>query len=115
MIDALIAGRLYGAPKQGTGKTGNTYTTAKLKAAAGHGETLLCSGICFDDKAQAALLALDDGDSIAVSGALTPKGWSDDAVATRPGQAVVSQDVLPPSLVTRNRADAGAGERDGRA
>lgn len=54
MIDALIAGRLYGAPKQGTGKTGNAYTTAKVKAAAGKGETLLCSVICFDDKAQAA-------------------------------------------------------------
>src|SRR3546814_17873262 len=89
MIDALIAGRLYGAPKQGTGKTGNTYTTAKLKAAAGNGETLLCSVICFDDKAQAALLALDDDDSLAVSGAQTPKGWTDKAGATRTAQDLV--------------------------
>src|SRR3546814_6451606 len=96
MIDALIAGRLYGAPKQGTGKTGNTYTTAKLKAAAGNGETLLCSVICFDDKAQAAMLALDDGDSIAVSGALTPTVWTDTASDTRPALAVVGHAVLQP-------------------
>ncbi|AFK62867.1 hypothetical protein TKWG_13925 [Advenella kashmirensis WT001] len=39
MIDGLIAGRLYGSAKQGTGKTGDTYTTAKVKATAGNGET----------------------------------------------------------------------------
>ncbi|CAM5539810.1 single-stranded DNA-binding protein [Eoetvoesiella caeni] len=109
MIDALIAGKLYGAPKQGTGKTGNTYTTAKVKAAAGNGETLLCSVICFDEKAQAALLALDDGDSIAVSGALTPKVWTDKAGDTRPALDLVCHAVLTPYHVKRKR-QAASGE-----
>ena len=33
MIDALILGRLYGKPQQRTGKTGQPYVTAKLRAA----------------------------------------------------------------------------------
>ncbi len=105
MIDALISGRLYGAPKQGTGKTGETYTTAKLKAVAGNGDTLLCSVIAFDEKAQAALLALDDGDSIAVSGALTPKVWTDKAGDTRPALDMVCHAVLTPYDVKRKRQE----------
>jgi len=104
MIDALIGGKLYGSPKQGTGKTGNTYTTAKVKAAASSGETLLCSVIAFDDKAQAALLALDDGDSVAVSGALTPKVYTDKAGDTRPALDMVAHAVLTAYHVKRKRA-----------
>lgn len=107
MIDALIAGRLYGSPKQGTGKTGNTYTTAKIKAAAGNGEMLLCSVICFDEKAQAGLLGLDDGDSVAVSGALTPKVWTDKTGDTRPALDVVCHAVLTPYHVKRKRQAVG--------
>jgi single-stranded DNA-binding protein len=103
MIDALIAGRLYGSAKQGTGKTGNTYTTAKVKAAGGNGETLLCSVIAFDDKAQAALLALDDGDSVAVSGSLTPKVYTDKAGDTRPALDVVCHAVLTAYHVKHKR------------
>lgn len=104
MIDALIGGKLYGSPKQGTGKTGNTYTTAKVKAAAGNGETLLCSVIAFDDKAQAALLALDDGDSVAVTGALTPKVFTDKAGEARPTLDFVCHAVLTAYHVKHKRA-----------
>jgi len=104
MIDALIAGRLYGTAKQGTGKTGNTYTTAKVKAAAGNGETLLCGVIAFDDKAQAALLALDDGDSVALSGSLTPKVFQAKDGEYRPGLDLVAHAVLTAYHVKRKRA-----------
>lgn len=94
MIDALVGGRLYGVAKQGTGKTGNTYTTAKVKVVSGNGETLLCSVIAFDDKVQAALLALDDGDSVALSGSLTPKVYEDKNGATRPSLDLVAHAIL---------------------
>lgn len=111
MIDALISGRMYGSAKQGTGKTGNTYTTAKVKAAAaGNSETLLCSIIAFDDKAQAALLALDDGDSVAVSGALTPKVWTDKAGDTRPTLDLVCHAVLTAYHVKRKRQLVGGND-----
>lgn len=103
MIDALIAGRLYGVAKQGTGKTGNTYTTAKVKVASGSGETLLYSVIVFDEKAQAALLALDDGDSAAVSGSLTPKVYEDKNGATRPSLDLVTHAVLTAYRVKSKR------------
>ena len=107
MIDALITGRLYGAPKQGAGKTGDAYTTFKVKAVPGNGETILCNVICFDEKAQNALLALDDGDSIAISGTLTPKVYTDKAGDTRPVLDVVCHAVLTPYHVKRKRQAAG--------
>ena len=111
MIDALISGRLYGVAKQGTGKNGNTYTTAKVKVATAGGETLLCSAIAFDEKAQAALLALDDGDSVAVSGSLTPKVYEDKNGATRPSLDLVAHAVLTAYHVKKKRqAMTGGGD-----
>jgi hypothetical protein len=94
MIDALISGRLYGAPKEGEGKSGNVYTTAKVKVSAGNGETYLCNVIGFDDHVQAALLALDDGDSVALSGSLTPKVYTEKNGDTRPALDLVCHKVL---------------------
>ncbi|RTZ47846.1 single-stranded DNA-binding protein [Candidimonas sp. SYP-B2681] len=103
MIDALTAGRLYGAAKQGTGKTGETYTTAKVKVAAGNGDTLLCNVIAFDEKVQEQLLALDDGDSVAMSGSLTPKVYQDKTGDTRPTIDLVCHAVMTPYHVQRKR------------
>jgi single-stranded DNA-binding protein len=77
MIDALIAGKLYGQPQQKTGKQGKPFTIAKVRAAAGDGEALFVNVISFDADTVAALLALGDGDSVALAGALTPKVWTD--------------------------------------
>lgn len=109
MIDALTAGRLYGAPRQGTGKTGDTYTTAKVKVMAGNGDTLLCNVIAFDEKAQAALLALDDGDSVAMSGSLTPKVYHDKAGDCRPALDLICHVVLTPYHVQRKHQAVGDG------
>ncbi len=103
MIDALTAGRLYGAAKQGTGKTGDTYTTAKVKVAAGNGDILLCNVIAFDEKVQATLLALEDGDSVAMSGSLTPKVYQDKAGDVRPTLDLVCHAVLTSYHVQRKR------------
>lgn len=107
MIDALTAGRLYGAPKQGTGKNGDSYTTAKVKVMAGSGDTLLCNVIAFDEKVQAALLALDDGDSVAMSGSLTPKVYQDKAGDVRPALDLVCHAVLTPYDVQRKHQAIG--------
>jgi len=106
MIDGLIGGRLYGDPKQGTGKTGNTYTTAKVKVAAVNGEMLLCGVIAFDDRAQSALLALADGDSVALSGSLTPKVYQAKDGEYRPGLDMIAHGVLTAYHVKRKRQAA---------
>lgn len=112
MIDALIQGRLYGSPKQGTGKNGNTYTTAKVKVAVAQGETLLCGVIAFDDTAQAALLALGDGDSVALSGTLTPKVFQAKDREYRPGLDMVAHGVLTAYHVRHKRQAMTGGNDD---
>ena len=72
MIDALIAGKLYGTVSQRTTKTGNPFATAKVRVTTVTGEGLFVNVIAFADAAVGALLALSDGDSVAISGELTP-------------------------------------------
>ena len=49
MIDALIAGKLFGQPTERTSKTGKPYAVAKVRAAAGDGESLFVNVIAFDE------------------------------------------------------------------
>ncbi|TAL89598.1 MAG: single-stranded DNA-binding protein [Candidimonas sp.] len=111
MIDALISGRLYGQAKQGIGKTDNPYTTAKVKVTAGNGDLLLCSVIAFDEKAQATLLALEDGDSVALSGSLMPKVYQAKDGEHRPGLDLVAHVVTTAYHVKHKRQ--AAGDNDG--
>ena len=104
MIDALIAGRVYGQPTARTGKNGKSFAVAKVRAAAGDGESLFVSVICFDEAPCNALLALSDGDSVALSGTLTPKVWTDKEGNTRPALDLVAHQVLTSYHVTRKRA-----------
>jgi hypothetical protein len=67
MIDGLIAGKLHGKPQPRRSASGNDFVTAKLRAAGGDGETLFVNMIVFDNTVRTALLALDDGDSVALS------------------------------------------------
>jgi hypothetical protein len=68
MIDALIAGRLRGAVAVRQSTNGNTFATWRIAAAGKDGESLLCSCITFSQKAIAAMQALSEGDSVALSG-----------------------------------------------
>ena len=104
MIDALIAGRVYGQPTARTGKNGKSFAVAKVRAAAGDGESLFLSVIAFDEAPCKALLALSDGDSVALSGTLTPKVWTDREGNTRPALDLVAHQVLTSYNVTKKRA-----------
>jgi hypothetical protein len=73
MIDALIAGKVFGQPKTMTSKAGKPFASAQVRAAADEGEALFVNVIAFDPATVAALLALGDGDSVAFAGSLTPK------------------------------------------
>lgn len=103
MIDGLIAGKLYGQPQQRTGKSGKPFAVAKVRCAAGDGESLFVNVIAFDAGTCSALLALADGDSVAMAGALTPKVWTDKQGTARPTLDIVAAQVLTPYHVTRKR------------
>ncbi|MGE8320833.1 MAG: single-stranded DNA-binding protein [Comamonas sp.] len=103
MIDGLVMGRIHGQPAERTSKTGKPYALAKVRAASGDGESLFVNVIAFDDAPVAALLGLGDGDSVALSGSLTPKVWVDREGQHRPSLDMVVHQVLTAYHVTRKR------------
>ncbi len=110
MIDGLIAGKLYGQPAERMGKSGKPFAVAKVRCAAGDGESLFINVICFDAAPCTALLALNEGDSIALAGTLTPKVWTDKQGIARPSMDMVAHAVLTAYHVTKKRR-AAQGER----
>lgn len=104
MIDGLIGGRLYGAAQERTGQGGRAFVTAKVRVAAGD-ETLFVNVIAFADDVRAALLALDDGDSVALSGSLTPKVWTDKHGEARPALDMVAHQLLTAYHIRRKRQE----------
>ena len=94
MIEGLIAGRIVGQPLERTGKTDKPYALAKVKAATGEGEMLIVNVIAFDDAPVHALLGLRDGDSVSLSGSLTPKVWMDRDGVSRPSLDLIAHRVL---------------------
>ncbi|MBB5467250.1 single-stranded DNA-binding protein [Paraburkholderia sp. CI2] len=106
MIDGLIAGKLYGTAQTRTGQSGKAFVTAKVRAAVGDGETLFVNVITFSDTAAAALLALEDGDAVALAGTLSPKVWTDKHGEARPALDMVAHAVLTAYHVRRKRRAA---------
>jgi len=114
MIDALISGKIYGQPVQRTGTaSGKPFTTAKVRTATGDGESLFVNVICFDSTTCHALLALADGDSVAMAGTLTPKVWQDKTGIAKPSLDLVCQHLLTPYHVQRKRKAVAASPDDG--
>ena len=100
MIDGLVAGKIFGQPKEGQGKNG-TYVTARLRVPT-DGEALFVSVIAFSKTVGAQLLALSEGDSVVVSGSLTPKVWLSNE-GPRPALDMVAHGVMTAYQVSRKR------------
>ncbi|MCB1979664.1 MAG: single-stranded DNA-binding protein [Burkholderiaceae bacterium] len=94
MIDGLVAGRLHGAPGERIDKAGNAFVVAKVLAAACDGENLFVNVIAFSKQTCTALLALREGDSLALTGSLTPRVWTDKQGNARPSLDMVANAVL---------------------
>jgi single-stranded DNA-binding protein len=94
MIDGLISGKLHSAPEERVGKNGAPFVVAKVLAANSDGESIIINVIAFDEATCTALLDLDEGDSLALAGSLTPKVWTDKQGAARPSLDMVAHQVL---------------------
>lgn len=103
MIEALVSGKLHGQATRKTARSGNPFTTAKVRVPAGD-EAIFCNVIAFDDSAQAALLALGDGDAVALAGTLKPGVWVDRQGQARPTLDMVAAQVLTVYHLKRRRA-----------
>ena len=103
MIDGLIGGKLHGKPAQRVGQSGKAFVTAKVRTPTANGETLFVNVSAFSESVGASLLALDDGDSVSISGALTPKAWTDRSGEAKPSLDMVAHALLTTYHVTRKR------------
>jgi len=107
MIEGLVTGTLIGHAEERQGKHDSAFVLVKVKTQSSEGESLIVNVIAFAAAARAALLALDEGDTVAVSGALTPKVWTDKQGNTRPALDLVASQVLSVYHVDRKRAVTG--------
>lgn len=105
MIDALIAGRLYGIAEQRTGHAGSSYVTCKVKAMTDDGDSIMCNVIAFNETIRQTLLLLEDGASVSLSGALTPKVWTDKQGNARPALDLVAHSLLATGTVESTKQD----------
>ena len=103
MIDALIAGRLYGKPQSRTSKNGNAFATAKVRTPMANGESAFVNVIAFSDLAKTALLALSEGDSVAMAGELKVSTYTDKDGAAKPSLDLIAHAVLTEYHVARKR------------
>ena len=106
MIDGLIGGKLHGKPAQRKSNKGKVFVVAKVRAAVGDGENLFVNVITFSDSVGKVLLALDDGDSVSLSGALTPKVWTPPNGEPRPVLDMVAHAATTAYHVNRKRQAA---------
>ncbi len=103
MIDALIAGKVHGTPTERTGKSGKPFALAKVRTPTTEGESAFVSVIAFDAAPVSALLALKEGDSVAVAGPLKVGTWQDKEGQRRPALDIVAQQVLTVYQVRHRR------------
>ena len=94
MIDGLVAGRLYGEAERRTDKAGKAYSLAKVRASTAEGEVLFVNVIAFDDDLCTSLHRLRDGDSVALSGSLNPRVWTDKQGNARPALDMVAHRLI---------------------
>ena len=94
MIDGLVAGRLYGEAERRTDKAGKAYSLAKVRASTAEGEVLFVNVIAFDDDLCTSLYRLRDGDSVALSGSLNPRVWTDKQGNARPALDMVAHRLI---------------------
>ena len=98
MIDGLVSGRIYGEPERRTDKGGKSFTLAKVRASTAEGEILFVNVIAFEIHVCKSLDVLRDGDSVALSGSLTPRVWTDKQGIVRPALDMVAHRMLSASM-----------------
>ena len=110
MIDGLIAGRLMGDASRRVDKAGRTYIVARVLARNKMDEEFIVNVIAFDEAPCAALLELADGEALTLSGALTPKVWTDKQGIARPSLDLIAAQVMTAYHVSRKQVALGGAE-----
>lgn len=108
-IDALLNGKLMSQPTQRTSRNGNPFTTCRIRVAgagAGEADSLLVNCIAFAEPAQAALLALNVGEAVALAGSLKVGIWQANDGTARPSLDLTASAVLTTYSIAKKRKAA---------
>jgi single-stranded DNA-binding protein len=92
-----------GAPKSRISANGNRFATAVVRASTRDGNAIFVNVIAFDVAAVTALLALGEGDSVALSGELTPRVYTPQNGEPRPSLDLLAHAVPSEYHVMRKR------------
>lgn len=93
IIEALVSGKLHVQPAQKIAKTGKPFVFEKVRVHVSDADVFVIV-IAFSQAACEALLALGDGDAVALAGSLTPKASTDREGIARPALDLVASQVL---------------------
>ena len=93
MTIALVNGQLFRAPEQRTSKTGKPYVTATLKVKDGEASQWW-RVTAFSESAQAEIMRLAEGDSLAVQGAFKAELYQPEGGEARVSLSIVADQVL---------------------
>ncbi len=113
-IDALIQGRIHRTPQSRTGSNGRPFATATVRTAIRDGSAVFVNVITFNQTVVTALLALSEGDAVALAGELTPKVYQPDGGEPRPSLDLLAHRVLSEYDVQRTRKAAAAAKSEER-
>lgn len=108
MIAVLIQGRLNATPVARTSSRGNKFATALIRATADDGTTTWVSVIAFSEDAVEGLLALREGDSVAVAGEASLHTFETSSGETRAQLRVTATRCLSVHQAKRQRKAAAA-------
>ena len=106
MIDALIAGKVHGTPTERTASNGKTYCTAKVRVADKDGGTLWVNVVAFAAPTVRTVLALGNGDSVALAGELSASVYTPPGGEPRPSLSLLAHTALTAFHVSRKRKAA---------
>jgi single-stranded DNA-binding protein len=111
MIDALVSGAMHGTAQACVATSGRPYFRCTVRVPVADGAALFVRVTAFSSTVGETLLALADGDSVALTGSLKPGAWVDRDGTARPNLDVVATQVLTVySMRKRRAAVAAAGQ-----
>ena len=103
MLDALLSGRLIGTPQKRLAKSGQPFAGCRVRVSTTDGNNLIVSVSAFEPEPMAALLVLNEGDAVSISGPLTLGTWTDNEGQARPSAAMLAHNVLTTYSVNKKR------------
>jgi hypothetical protein len=94
MIEAMVAGTIWGEPEKRMGKNNSIFVVAKVRAQGTQPELVIVNVIAFEPIACKDILQLRDGEAVSLAGSVLPKVWVDKQGVSRAALDMIASRVL---------------------